>query len=410
MKSRRNPGIVFRFFRMDGMSKFLFLALFLFGNVYAFGKTNQPSSDWTWEEITKDFAALRPDSSDRSLKDGALLRKIDPARTLSFLLPFLSKDQPPGIRLNAISAFNGAELPDSAPFIEKVALDSEEDSRVRYSALWPTLSKFDKTRASEVGIACLSDKEKTVRLGAYWLLGHTGGAAAIDALKARFLTSDEKQLALQALGDTKDPEAIKFLVEQSSADDLRKDEAWRRNFARAMAATPIAEAQEKMVGLMHYGDWLVQRDALLYFRTFPSAEAGPCIVAYFEDPRTSRGLKSYADTWFFANATALRAETKESLRDCVRETYPEAVFDKGLTEPAVLDDDTLSAIIGATFGKEPSSLSPDERSCVGSVQRIADDQVLLKQNSGSAVIGFLVVRKDGHWVVAAKKLLRIICL
>jgi hypothetical protein len=164
-----------------------------------------------------------------------------------------------------------------------------------------------------------------------------------------------------------------------------------------------------MVELMRLGDWLLQRDALPYFRKFPSAEAGPCIVAFFEDP--------------------------------------EAVFDEVVTEAAEIDDDTLGAVIRATFGKRPVGLGPyaksiwlvansktaspgvlgrlqdigypveavpeyriDDRICdVHSVQRLTDDQVLLQETFNDTVWGFLVVRKDKNWVVAKRERLRILC-
>jgi hypothetical protein len=346
MTPRRNHLPALQSYGLNGRLGRLVLALLLSTRVFAVTAPSHPPRTWTWEEITQDFATLAPDRSDFSERDGALMKNLNPAGTLTFLLPFLAKDRPQGVRLNALYALRAAALPESARVVEGIALDLTEDPRVRYSALWPFLTKFDKTRAADIGLTCLRDKERTVRLGAYWLVGQTGGTAVIDALKERFfLAAEEKQLALQALGNTKDPAAIKFLVEHSPIDHLRSDKDWRDNFVRAMAATPIAEAQPTMLALMNEGDHLLRAQALPYFRALPSAEVGPCIVDYFNDPKTRRGLKTYADVWFFANSPALTEESKEPLRERVKETYLEAVFDKVASERGEVDDDTLGAVI-----------------------------------------------------------------
>lgn len=312
--------------------------------------------------------------------------------------------------MNALRALNSAALPDAAPIIERIVLDVEDDPAIRSAALGD-LAKFDNAQAAEVGIACLRDKERQVRHTACWVLGELGGEAVIAALKDHFLTSNEKGSAAYALGRTRDPEIARFVIAQTSLDELRKDCGLQQSYAGVMGEIPLAEAYETMLTLLREGCSHARNRAVSYFRAFPTAEAGADIVAQLEDRAKARpALRTYSDVWFFANAPGLTEKSKDCLRRRVLATYPEAVFDKVRTEPPVFDDDTVGAIIGATLGKDPSSLSLDERKQFGAVERIADDQILLTQHTGSADLGYLVVRKEGQWVVAVRQLLRIICL
>lgn len=426
----------------------LWLGVFLAGPAFSLSPPDRMPANKTWAEVTRHFATLKPDQMHESRADGTLLRQIDPQRVLPFLSGFLGKDQPQGVRLNALCALDAAAVPESAAIVENIALDPAEDPRVRYSALWPTLTNFDKDRASEIGIACLRDPERTVRLGAYWLLGRVGGDAAVAALQRQFLTTDEKNLAAQALGHTREPSAIKFLVRHSPLEELRRDDDRRDAFVRAMAATPIADAEAPITELVKGADCYLIKQALPYFRAFLSSDVGPDLVAYFEHAALrEKRLRHYPDLWFFANAPALYADATERLRALVREVYPDAEFGTPVAESSELDDETLGAVIAATFGSKPAGLGHnastiqlvvngsapseqvvtqlqhggypvepasryeiDQRICaINGFQRIADGQILLEQTFFDSVWGFLVARQNGNWVVAKRERLRILC-
>ena len=419
----------------------------LAGTAFAVSPTDSTPQNATWDEVTNHFVALKPDVSDQSERDGALLRKLDPQRALPFIAAFLGKDQPQGVRLNALSALNGAALPESAVLIERIALDAKEDPVVRYSALWPTLTKFDHAHARNIGIMSLRDPERTVRLGAYRLLGEVGGEEAVAALERQFLATDEKGLVTEALGRTKDPAAIKFLVARTPVAALRKDQLWRDAFVRAMAGTPVAEAKPAMIELIRGGDSYATRRALPYLRQFPLAELGPELVALFEESSHKKRLKDYPDLWLFANSPALSAESTGPLRELVREVYPEAEFGTATAQSVELDDEAFGAAIAATFGSRPVGLGReansiklvladripsaqllarlqnigypvepvsryeiDSRIClVGLVRRIGDEQILLIESFYDSVWGFLLVRQNERWVLVKREHLRTLC-
>ena len=427
----------------------LALSACLCGTIFAQPLPDRAPANKTWEEVTAHFASLRADQMLESRIDGALLREISPERTLSFLAGFLSKDQPQAMRVHALCALGAAAIPESAAIVESLALDRTEDPKVRHAALWPTLAKFDKDRARAIGISCLRDPERTVRLGAYSLLGNVGGNAAVAALQRQFLTNADRERAAVALGSTKEPSAIKFLVKHSPLEELRRNRDRRDAFVHAMATTPTRDALRVMTDLADGADCYLIQQALPYFRAFHSPEIGPDLVAYFEDGAARRRrLPDYHDLWFFANSRALGADSTARLRALVKEINPDAQFDLPAADPGEIDDETLGAAIAATFGSGPLGLArganltrlrvngraapakalmhlqgagysvePADQGemnlqvcSVRHVRRLGERQIVLHATFSSVVSAFLLVRENDNWVVAKREDLGIKCL
>jgi hypothetical protein len=277
-----------------------------------------------------------------------------------------------------------------------------------------------------------------------------GVVLAITSAHALGQANIETEQAVRALEQTRNPEAIRLLVARCPLDQLRANRRLRDTFVRCLARTPIFEAQATMVALIKEGNSFVRFNALPYFRAVPCAEAGPYIVALFEDPEFHGGsLRFYPDLWFFANAAAIPAESKERLRKIVRLSYAEAQFDRSPAAAALppVTDETLVEMIGITFEGKPVGLYPQQSSICLAIhgrettpqmledlqkiypgvsstlncpddssicyvhppQQLTADQVILKETFYDSGWGFLLVQKNGKWIVVKRERLRIIC-
>lgn len=461
MKNRRNNSC--RLARLRTLPRAAAGGLIVLLAVAAIATPAPPTELSGWDNAANDFANLPPESLDRSQKAGALLRQIDPDRTLSFLIAFAGQEKPRGIRLNAFNALSTAALPQSISFCEKTALDQAEDSAIRASALG-CLSVLDPKRAVDVGSICLRADAPEVRTRALWTLSRGGGTAAIAALEQEFTAAasgpaakrsggypaafSDKHMPLEALAATHDAEAARFILQHSQVDKMRRDRRWAGIFVDAMAGSPTIDAQPAMLKLMRDADCYLALQALPYFRQVLSPDAGPYLVDLFEYLNSKpKRLAQYPQLWFFANAPGLRPDSQSRLRRLVTEILPDAAFDVPAVEPPDVNEKTLGQVIAATFGHKPAGfyyypkliqlvvngqepsaqLVGDLRSAgypveatsryqivepicaVDHIQRVADDQMLLNETFSDSVWAFLVARRGADWVLVRKERQQILC-
>lgn len=252
---------------------------------------------------------------------------------------------------------------------------------------------------------------------------------------------------MSALAATRHPQALKFLLEHSTLEDLRANTSWAVSFVSAMAASPAAEAQPRMIALMQEGDTYLRRAALLYFATYPSAEVEQCVLETLNELLAREGgLKSYPELWAMANVRKFAPDVQQALRNRVREFYPDAVFDPNVKDSPSLDEETLAEVIAATFRPKPvgiyrpelgihlvvNSSAPsaevtnrvrsvgytvaprteydiEPQICVASAHRVARNQVLVKELFHDTEWAFLVVQQADGWEVVKRERLRLIC-
>ena len=71
--------------------------------------------------------------------DGRRLKELDPKRAAAFLIPFLAKTQPDGVRVKAIGALGWSSFHEAIPALSAIALDATDNEAIRAQALNPGL-------------------------------------------------------------------------------------------------------------------------------------------------------------------------------------------------------------------------------------------------------------------------------
>lgn len=150
----------------------------------AFARLYPPPDTRSWEETIHDFRAYHAQHAHEGERDGRRLKALDPKRAARFLLPFLSKDHPRGLRVKAVGALGWSAFREAIPSLSAIALDESEDEPLRYEALNPGLCYMRHPEAVRTASIVANDKSLTVRGAAYWVLAHHGSLTSLPSYLA----------------------------------------------------------------------------------------------------------------------------------------------------------------------------------------------------------------------------------
>ena len=265
-----------------------FAAAFVLGTAIAAAAVASPDKR-SWDEVTHDFVTGPADAAMDGGQDGQRLRELDPKRAAAFLLPFLTREQPHGLRLKAIKALGNGSFKEAIPALSAIAMDTTEAEDIRYSALNPGLRYMYHPEAIRTASALVNDKAFQVRSAAFWVLSDNGSDAAVSVLAERLRVKDPQDtidlINAIAYAHSRNPKAGKILFDQYRFRDLVADEKLLIAYASAMSQCRIPDARQMMLEIALYpeeGPMTIRPTAcdyaLGYFESFPCKEVVPVLI------------------------------------------------------------------------------------------------------------------------------------
>ena len=298
-----------RWFRLAALSFLLNSAVF--GQACSF-----PPDTRTWDEVAADFVATEAKSPFNN-DDGPRLKALDPKKALKFLLPYLGKQHPKGLRLKAIGALGDCAFQEASPALSAIAKDVSEDEDLRGGSLNPGLRYMKSPAAVETAAAVADDKSRYVRISAYWVLSEHGSDRALGVLEKRIqskgLSEVELENLINALYYSKSGCAGKIIFSNCDFSTLPNDENLLSSYARIMMEFRIPDAQQTMLRIAKMpGRELKTRYALCYFKSFPREDVVPTLIEYI-NKHNSEGL--YDTVTAFANSASISESSKKTLNE-----------------------------------------------------------------------------------------------
>jgi hypothetical protein len=280
----------------------------------AFATMHEPPDTRSWEQTTADFVARVGRHANDGYHDGLHLKELDAKRAAAFLIPFLAKNRPYGLRLKAIGALGWSSFHEAIPALSTIALDATDNEEIRAEALNPGLRYMKNPDAVKTATALAADKSVSIRSGAYWVLSGHGTDAAIEVLSARLCASDTPLIEqlIFALTLSKHPRAGKVIFEHVDFSALPHNERHFQAYSIAMEHYRIPEAQQNMLFLAQQPEWpLSCFYALRYFSAFPREDVAPALIAYIEANKPLTDL--YETVSEFIKSPKVGDETKSKL-------------------------------------------------------------------------------------------------
>ena len=300
-------------FAMNLRLLYRLLCVFVCSTATVFSFFSAPDTR-SWAQVTDDFVAREAQHANEGSRDGCRLKKLDPKRALTFLMPFLAKDRPLGLRVKAIGALGWSSLQDAVPALSVIAKDATESEQVRAMALNPGLRYMKSPEAVKTASSLAADQSKSIRGSAYWVLSDHGTDSAIEVLESRLRSNDRpllKQL-MYALAFSKHPRAGKIVFDLVDFPAIQHDEELLTAYSITMAQYSIAEAQQNMLDVAQQpGRPLSSYYALCYFGSFPSEAVASVLIAYIEADRPANDL--YESVTRFINSPKLTEESRRKL-------------------------------------------------------------------------------------------------
>jgi len=273
-----------------------------------------PPDKRSWEQVTADFVAREVKFTNDGDYDGRRLKELDPKRAAAFLIPFLAKEQPLGMRVKAIGALGWSSFHEAIPALSAIALDPTDNEAIRARVLNPGLRYMRHPEAVKTAAALANDKSDGIRSGALWVLSDHGTDDAIDVLAAR-LRANDKPLITQlifALTFSKHRRAGKIIFDLVDFSALPHDERHLHAYSIAMEEYRIPEAQANMFVIAQQPERpLSAYYALRYFSTFPREAVVPALVAYIEANKSVSDL--YDTVTEFIKSRQITDESKAKL-------------------------------------------------------------------------------------------------
>ncbi len=296
------------------------LGVFLSFALVAFGSTAVPPDTRSWDEVTADFVKDQDVRYSYHGRDGLRLKEIDPKRAISFLLPFLAKNQPYGLRMKAVGGLGQAAFQEAIPALSEIAKDTAENAYLRSQVLDPGLRHMKSPIAVETALAVMSDKSTIVRTAAYRLLSEHGTDQAINALEKAFQTENistfELKVLIGALSGTKDRDAGKTIFSNCDFSTLPNDENLLAAYCRAMLQYRTPEARQTMLLIAQQPDCRISAYyALQYFSSFPSEEVVPALIAFVTGHGDYSHLSLHETVTVFSKAPNITEESRKIFSD-----------------------------------------------------------------------------------------------
>ena len=289
------------------------IVIFLLIVATTFATTYAPPDTRSWEQVTVDFIA----HPGRFAKDGDYggrrLKELDPKRAAAFLIPFLAKTQPDGVRVKAIGALGWSSFHEAIPALSAIALDATDNEAIRAQVLNPGLRYMKHPEALKTASALIADPSPNIRRGALWVLSEHGTDEAVELLAARLRANDKPLLdqLMCALYFSKHPRAGKLVFSSVAFSNLA-DERCRHAYALTMEAYRLAEAQQNMLLIAQQPDQPSSAHyALRYFTSFPREDVAPALIAFIESKRYSGDL--YNTVTEFIKSPNVADKTKATL-------------------------------------------------------------------------------------------------
>lgn len=293
--------------------RIFFLGLTLVATA-ALATTYLPPDKRSWEQVTADFTAREAQHANNGEDDGRRLKELDPKRAAAFLIPFLAKSRPYGLRVKAIGALGWSSFQEAISALSAIALDPTDNEEIRTEALNPGLRYMKHPEAVKTASALAADKSVSIRSGAYWVLSAHGTDEAIEVLSARLRGNDTPLLEqlIYALAYSKHRRAGEIIFDSINFPTLLRDEQQLLAYAVAMMQYRIPEAQQNMLIIARQANRpLSCYYALRYFGSFPREDVVPALVAYIEANMSVRDL--YDTVTAFIKGAKVSDESKAKL-------------------------------------------------------------------------------------------------
>ena len=288
--------------------------LLLFYAVAAFALSIAPPDMRSWEQVTADFVSREARHANDGEYDGRRLKELNPKRAVEFLMPFLAKDRPFGLRIKAIGALGWSSFQEALPALSTIAQDATDDDEVRSEALNPGLCYMRHPEAVRAATAVAGDKSAKVRTSAYWVLAHHGTDAAISVLEARLKAKDAAGLRdlIYALNFSKHPRAGKIVFDYCDFAALPADETYLHAYSLTMDTYRVPDAQQNMLRVAQQVQHrLPAYYALRYFESFPREDVVPALIRYIEADNSVSDL--YETVTAFIKSSDIGSESKKRL-------------------------------------------------------------------------------------------------
>ncbi len=405
----------------------------------------------SWDEAVQLFTSSSPSLDIEYV--GRKLKEVDEKKAAAYLIPLLATNQTAQLRKRAITAISGGAIKAAVPELIAIALDTNEAVDVRYAALNPGLRYMGDDRAVKTAKQLLHDPNGLIRIGSYCVLSGNPSDESVEALKNSLATCepDHRYHLIWALCHTGRPETARIVFENCPLDWIANDDV-ARAYCGIMTRYAFSRAQENILKLIPRNDGSVLYEALAYFEHFPRSEAAKYLMTYLGDEkRVLFGrLQTYPLLWSFYSSPKISAEIKAKLEPHILKSNPELEYLKINAPQKVIVERTVEAlnIYEAVFlhlirdsasraqshpffltveGKDPSpdflrrfrdkgmNVNPSSMFAlsgfychVDNCRWIDDNQVIVSGGHSNRSNLYLVIRKDGKWIVAKDELLWIL--
>ena len=277
-----------------------------------------PPDRRSWDEVVVDFKATEATHPNDGEEDGRRLKALDRQRAVEFLLPFLSADQPQGMRIKAIGALGCPGFTEAIEPLSTIALDDAEPVKIREVALNPGLRYMDDPRAEATALKLVSHKEPKIRTAARWVVSEHGtdkGVTVLGELLAEVPASQREEL-IRTLYYSDHERAGRIIFEACPFKKLVSAQG-SRFYARSMRKYEIREAQQHIFPLLEHDDRLVRLAALKYFGRFPHEDAVSDLVHFVENDETF-GPWLYDTVRAFSNSRRISHESRARMEHLMR--------------------------------------------------------------------------------------------
>ncbi|MCE9612326.1 MAG: HEAT repeat domain-containing protein [Chthoniobacter sp.] len=268
----------------------------------------------SWDQVTADFIAHPGHFAIDGERDGRRLKELDLKRAVAFLIPFLAKTQPDGLRVKAIGALGWSSFHEAIPALSAIALDVADKEAIRAQALNPGLRYMKHPEALKTATALIADASPSIRSGALWVLSGHGTDEAVDLLAARLRANDKPLLdkLMCALYFSKHPRAGKLVFTSVDFSTIPREERYLHAYALTLDGYPVPGAQQNMLIIAQQpGQPLSSYYALRYFRAFPCEDVVPALVACIEAKKSVNIL--YETVTEFIASPKISDESKAKL-------------------------------------------------------------------------------------------------
>lgn len=290
------------------------LTLFVCSSATVFSGCLAPPDTRSWDQVSADFVAHEAQNASGGGSDGQRLKELDPKRAVAFLMPFLGKDRPFGLRVKAVNALGWSSSQEAIPALSAIALDPTEREQLRAEALNPGLRYMKSPEAVKTASLLATDKSSYVRSSAYWVLSDHGTDRAIEVLESRIKADDRPLLGqlMYALLYSKHQRAGKIVFDNVDFSQIQQDEKLLCAYSITMDRYRTFEAQENMLAVARQPTRPPSSYyALRYFAFFPCEDAATVLIAYVKADRS--GLDLYESVTQFIKSPNLTEKSRAEL-------------------------------------------------------------------------------------------------